>query len=759
MTNMNAESAVGLSSIPLNRQTCDSEPIHIPGAIQPHGMLISFDAKTFHIKQVSANCHSFVGRSAESLLNQPLATLFGPAATHVLKDALSHDDLRQVNPLSLEVDSESVGRMQFDGILSRYNGALILELEVAHTGQDITFFSLDHSVRQSVLAVQGAKTVAAACEHVAREIRKLSGFDRVLVYEFDERWNGVVLAEDRAPEMDSYMGQRFPASDIPAQARNLYSTNWIRLIGDANYEPVPLIPANDPETGLPLDLSLSVLRSVSPVHLEYMRNMQTFASMSVSVMKDDKLWGLIACHHPSPHFLSYKVRSVCEFLGQIFSSQISSIQVRDREEKRKERKALLAEIDRSLRSAPDLPLGFASNDYLLRLGDSTGAALALRGNIYRYGECPSQDQVASIVKWLEVTMTEELFVSDQLSSVYAPASSYIKVAAGLMAIHVTDDPEMYLLWFRPELVKTVEWAGKPEKEKREGESDALHPRKSFAIWQDVEREKSAPFREFDHEAVADLRTVVLLKLVSKANKDLEESNGELESFATIVAHDLKEPLRGMRNYTSFVLEDCFDNLDEDSQRRLKAAVTLGGELENLLTSLYDYSRMGRVEFSVDSVSLQMVLNSVLNRLAILTETHKVEIFVPRPLPTLICDRIRVGEIFQNLISNAIKYNTNEVKTIEISYREPTSKKPAVFCVKDNGIGIDPRHHQEIFKIFKRLHARQEYPGGTGTGLAIVKRLVDRHSGEIWVESAVGQGSAFHFTLAPDKDSFEDVSRV
>jgi light-regulated signal transduction histidine kinase (bacteriophytochrome) len=234
-----------------------------------------------------------------------------------------------------------------------------------------------------------------------------------------------------------------------------------------------------------------------------------------------------------------------------------------------------------------------------------------------------------------------------------------------------------------------------------------------------------------------------------ANDELQQSNRELDDFAYIASHDLKEPLRGIHNYSMFLLEDYADKLDAEGRSKLETLMRLTRRMEVLIDSLLQYSRLGQVDLNMDEVDLNEVVAEVLENLDVNLKAGQVEVITPRPLPRVLGDRVQLGEIFHNLIVNGVKYNESQRKRIEIGYRD---SQPPVFYVRDNGIGIPDKHFDVIFRIFKRLHARDKYGGGTGAGLTIVKKIVERHNGSIWVESTPGEGTTFYFTLAKG-DSF------
>lgn len=255
------------------------------------------------------------------------------------------------------------------------------------------------------------------------------------------------------------------------------------------------------------------------------------------------------------------------------------------------------------------------------------------------------------------------------------------------------------------------------------------------------RERTLELRQ---ELTERLRTEQELE---RRNDELHQSNKELDDFAYIASHDLKEPLRGIHNFSTFLLEDYADKLDDDGRSKLETLTRLTRRMETLIDSLLHFSRLGRVDLAIDQVDLNGIVREAVDSLDINLKEAGIELRMPRRLPTVRADRARVGEIFYNLIVNAMKYNDKERKWIEVGFLD---ESPPVFYVRDNGIGIQEKHFDSVFRIFKRLHGRDKYGGGTGSGLTIVKKIVERHNGKIWVESTYGEGTTFYFTLEEDK---------
>jgi light-regulated signal transduction histidine kinase (bacteriophytochrome) len=721
--------------------SCATEPIHVPGAIQPHGLLLVLDEGSpgLEVLQGSDNAEALVGRPIRGLLGRPLAEMLDQDDLRRLTQALRAPDLRTVNPVPLTLASRV-----FDGIVHRATAGLVLELEPRAASTGVDFFSFYHDVRGSVLRLSTAGTLGDAARAAVHEVKRLTGFDRVLIYRFDEQWNGETIAEDADAGMDRYLGLRFPATDIPVQARALYAKNWLRLIADVDYRPAPVVPAVSPASGQPLDMTYSALRSVSPVHRQYMRNMRTASSMSISIMKDDRLWGLISCHSRGPRYVPYRVRSGCEFIGQAFSAQITAIEGREDVAVRAGLRHTVQELTRRIARHGVADGLTQSCEQLIGLVGAAGAALCFKERIIGIGAAPSEATIRLLLDDVRrATRAGDVFCT----TAWAPGTAVAACdedagVTGVLALPITSEHDDYLVWFRPELVRTVEWAGDPRKGQASPiAGQTLGPRQSFELWKETVRGTSAPWSAAEIDAAANLRNEVVAHELSRLNASLARSNAELDAFAYIATHDLKEPLRGIRNYASFVLEDE-GGLKDDSRARLETIGLLTRRMERLLDSLYHYSKVGRVELAFVSTDLDEMLDDVLIRLTPTLQERRVAVRRPSRLPRVRCDAVRVGEVFYNLVANAAKYNDKPEPWIEVGW-----DGDATFHVRDNGIGIADKHREDVFTMFRRLHGRDgPFGDGTGTGLTIAKRIVELHGGRLWVDSAPGVGTTFYFDL-------------
>ncbi|MEA5580428.1 ATP-binding protein [Nodularia harveyana UHCC-0300] len=732
---------------------CNQEPIHIPGSIQPHGVMFALKESDLTILQVSNNTFDFFGLNPEELLNQKLNFLLESEQINLLQDALKQENLLIFNPIEINIHSGNKS-LKYDGILHRIDGVLILELEPKNPEKSYIFRKLYNLIKLAITKLKYTYSLAEIGKILVTEVKTITGFDRVMLYRFDQDWHGTVIAEEKPEYLIPYLGLSYPASDIPAQARKLYSQNWIRLIPNVHYQPAAIIPTNNPLTDAPLDLSQSVLRSVSPLHIEYMQNMGVTASMSISIMKDGNLWGLISCHHQSPKYIPYEIRNACELLGEIISLEIAAKEDSEYIEDKINLKSCHSKLVEYMSLENNFIDGLINKQpNLLNLVNAEGASVCFRGEYFTVGKTPTQQDIQDLVEWINQNQEGEIFYTDSLSQVYPEGEKLRDVASGLIALSISKSQKNYVLWFRPEVVQTVDWGGNPHKpvKVKENGNISLSPRKSFDLWKETVLLKSQPWKSYQVNAALELRSAIIGIVLRKAdeiaqlNIELERSNDELDAFAYIASHDLKEPLRGIHNYSNFLMEDYGDIINEEGRTKLKTLIRLTQRMDDLIDSLLHFSRLGRVDISMQPTDLNSLVHRSLDLLTARIEEMNIDIRIPRPLPTVYCDRIQVGELFNNLITNSIKYNDKPEKWISIGYIDEPPL-PITFYIRDNGIGIPEKHFEAIFRIFKRLHAPSKYGGGTGAGLTIAKKIVERHGGKIWVDSIYSEGSTFYFTL-------------
>ncbi|MFD4273232.1 ATP-binding protein [Streptomyces cyaneofuscatus] len=753
---------------------CVREPIHLLGGVQSYGALVAARLHDAVVDTVSRNAGDVLGRAAGELVGRPVTELVGDEQWALARESTETAGAGEGTPdgpaasgvLSLSLESDD-GRVRlFDVTVHRVAELLVLEFEPRAAEGPFVFQNFYPRVRRALHRLQGATNVTECCAAAVREVQALTGYDRVVAYRFDgAEGPGQVIAEVRNEGREPWLGLWFPASDIPPQARRLYARNWIRVIGDVDDATVGLLPELREGTGEPLDLSGSILRTVSGYHLEYLRNIGVASSMSVSLLRDGELWGLIACHGDEPRRLTPEVRAACEFFGIALSLQLAAVAEREQaDELSGRRRALAALLARLSSQEPDALLRPGSGMAELLLADGV---LLVRGTEVTATGDPVPAALPGLLERLAgAGPVGEVWSSDRVPEALgldAAEAEAQGVPAGLLFLPFNRAGDL-LAWWRREQPAPREWAADPARPVRTGPGgERLTPRGSAAVHRATVRGRSTPWSPAQRVVAGELwreMSGLLSRQMAELearNTELARTNEDLDSFAHAAAHDLKEPLRGISNAAAFIVEDAGAVLDDTSLRRLTTVRRLAERMDGLLDSLLHFSRLGQVGLKREELSLEEVVDDALlvagGRLA----EQGVTVVRPAPLPRVRADRERLREVLENLFVNAAKYAADEgtgerrVWVEAVPVAEPGGGEAVAVVVRDNGIGIPPGQQEDVLQLFRRLHRREERGGGSGVGLAVVKRIVERHGGRLWLESPVaapggGPGTAVWFTL-------------
>lgn len=500
----------------VNLENCAREPIHIPGAIQPHGLLFVLREPDLTIVQVSENVAGLLDIPPEKLLHHDLSSFLNEEQVEKVRFALSSVDAMDNNPVELQLKALNVG-LTLDGFVHRHDGFSYLELEPATLAAGAKFLDFYRLVSRLTSRLHSAGSLPDLLREAASGVREMTGFDRVMIYRFAESHEGEVLAEAKAENVDSYLGLWYPASDIPEQARRLYALNPIRNIVDVSYTPALIVPTINPDTHRPVDLSFAGLRSVSPIHLEYLKNMGVTASMSVSIMMGEKLWGLLACHHLSARYVPYEIRKACTFIGQVLSGEIARREAEAESRYQSEATLIKAKFLELMAGVTDpLPVLVRSSPNLLDLIPADGAAVVIGDNAHMVGETPGYDDLMEIVQLLQSAHLPSSFVTRSLKNNFPLTESMRATASGLIALEIAREPAAYILFFRPETAQTVLWGGNPEKPViATDDGFRLSPRKSFEIWKEEVRGQALPWSKSEVRIASDLRNLISVVVYAK----------------------------------------------------------------------------------------------------------------------------------------------------------------------------------------------------------------------------------------------------
>lgn len=691
---------------------CAREPIHLLGSVQSHGALLALAEPELTVTVASSNTVSVLGVVPEALLGLPVADLLGAEqAGHLRQAASGEDSAAAIVPVRLE---ERAQGYQLEVSVYRGDGLVICEFEPS-ADQPFRFSSFYPGVRRALLQLESAPTVTGLCQAAVRQMRAFAGYDRVVAYRFDGDGPGEVIAEDVAPGWEPWLGLWFPAIDVPPQARRLYLRNWIRVIADVDDPGAALIPPLRPGTQRPLDLSGSALRTVSSYHLEYLRNIGVRGSMSVSLIKDGRLWGLIACHSGGPRRLTADQRAACEMFGIALSLQLDSIEDRHRAAHQAEARRVLQEMTAAAESIAPERFG----DHLMadsaRLRDLVGAdGIYLRFGTASYasGLVPDLPGLPALLARLPAVPVGRAWSTHRLGEELGEQAHLAGDCAGMLLVPLRPGGDM-LAWFRGEASRTVRWAADPERPVVTGSrGQRLTPRGSSSVWQETVRGQCLPWSDQDH-GIAEETYRALLQAAVRHVAVLSKA-GVTDSAV----------------------------LDDVAMKRLNTIHGLAVRLDELLNSLLEYSSLGRADLRMTSVSLDDVLDEVEEILGARFAEADVELRRPMRLGVVSGDRIRLQEVLVNLIGNAVSYAAADPpRWVEVGHEDvvpPDASQPVrAFYVRDNGIGVRAEQPEDVSGPAAR---------GGSAGLTISRRIVERHGGRLWVRSVPAQANTFYFTV-------------
>jgi light-regulated signal transduction histidine kinase (bacteriophytochrome) len=790
-------------SASIDLTNCDREPIHIPGAIQPYGALLALREPAMVIEQASESVLHHLGYPAAEIIGRTVDAVFGMG----VRD--------QVRALALQATERSTGQLHtrgpdggerwFDAGVSRSDGLLLLELEPASEHERLPPERFGSVMREIVERLEVADNLTELAQGVATQMREVTGFDRVWVYRFHPDWHGEIIGEAKRDDIETWLGMHYPASDIPAQARALFLRNWVRAIPDLQFTPSPVIPANNPLTGEPLDLGNALLRSVSPIHVQYLTNMGVTASLVISLIHRGKLWGLISGHHyTGPKRVTQDVRALCEFLAQALSLQLGTTdRLEDREYALQVRAAQSALLSRMADEEPAEKVLTTGAVTLLDVACADGAVVLRDGRVWRVGPTPDDAQLAGLMEWLRARQ-DDVYETTRLAADYPAADAFRNVASGLLALPLSRDRRDFVLWFRGERRQIVRWAGDPRKPVtiREDGSTRLHPRGSFDLWEEEVRGTSSPWRGIEREAALDIRRAVLDLLVRKAeeiallnhelalaNTQLEQTAVELEAqteelmaqrsereqmlaterklrgeaerankakadFLAVMSHELRTPLNAIGGYAQIMSMGARGPVTDDQESDLERIQVNQRHLLGLINSILNFTKLeaGQIQFALSRVGVRELLHGLEALVGPQMRTKSLHLTISDCGPvTVMADEEKLRQILLNLLTNALKF-TPAGGSVDVSCE--VERGIVQIHVRDTGRGIPASEVHTIFEPFVQVerHVTSLNDQGVGLGLAISSELARGMGGHLRVRSEVGRGSTFSLTLpvAPEE---------
>lgn len=759
-------------TFPVNLSNCDEEPIHIPGAVQPFGILLGFDPESDELRVYSENAAELFQKSETEMLQLKFADLL---TVEEREGSFENVRSKKRNLIKVRISGDKSLRY---GVSYQSQGLNIFEVELDSDAEKVSNASrylADLPIMMNdVFSHENVKTLM---DFSARKIKELTGFDRVMIYRYDENFDGEVVAEAREENLEAFLGLHYPASDVPPQARILYARNWTRIIPTIHYKPVLLKPKKH-ET---LDLSDSIIRSVSPIHVEYLENMGVRASMSISLIQEGKLWGLVACHHyASDHLVPIDIRLGCEAYGQLVSRAIQGLESAEALEDTRGGEEKLQGLVAKMSEENFLSHIYGLKERFLDLFDCSGMHIQLGEDRFSLGEELPQAFVQEVSQLLAERSVFDPLISHRARDILEGNLKGSERFAGLMALSLSHKHNYYIICARPEVKQKLKWAGNPNAGVKNLKTNGarLSPRGSFDLWEEMHEGESiawspntvALFKKF---ALLFVKIVIDRKeLAEKSNKELHALNRAKDEFVATVSHELRTPLNSIIGWTELALSK--ELKAERMPEALKIIQRNARSQNQLISDLLDVSRIisGKMKLSVRSMRVSEVVEAVVLSFRPAAEAKDISIVshTSEDSDTILGDPQRVQQVVWNLVSNAIKFSKKKSRVWVLVERVNSQVE---LKVKDQGIGLSPEDLERVFGRFEQVDSSiGRKAGGLGLGLAISKHIVELHGGKIWAESeGAGTGTTMvvSFPISPLKpvaqgdlpidDDFEDAVNV
>ncbi|MBC7745300.1 MAG: GAF domain-containing protein [Flavobacterium sp.] len=732
-----------MSDFQVDLTNCDRELIQIPGQIQSHGFLIAIDDE-YIIRFHSDNLNSFIKEISNNLIGQPIEYIESfiekqqPDFLKKLVDfGKSNKSFEQTNPFQISIKGVS-----YYLIISTAPGFYVLEFEPV-----ILDFVMDvqKMIGRSITEVLADVDLNSLLNIAAAEIKSTILYDRVMIYRFASDGHGEVVAEAKNEDLDSWKGLHYPASDIPKQARELYKLNLTRLIADVHTMPSRISTAATNQQ--PLDLTNSQLRAVSPIHIQYLKNMGVASSFSISLLNKKELWGLIACHNYSPRSIDFKSRESSKLIGQILSSALVFRQDKENHEIYEIYKNYLDQLTKQLQESDSIEEALINKQVnLLNAVNASGAVLLYQKKMFKLGTTPDDAQLTKLFRWIKESEKDALYFTSSLSEEHPEAGSYRKVGSGMLLSVLSKELEEYIIWFKPEFIQTIKWAGNPEKPVEINANGFAHisPRHSFDAWSQTVSGKSDSWGAEEIKSAMRLKAEIMFAVNLKAaairllNEKLIKAYEELDTFSFTISHDLKNPISAIKGYSQLLERD--KTISEFGKTLVKSITERINKMNLMINEVLEYSRIGRSDEQFKNIDLKVLINEVIKDLDQVYLTDNLKITVAET-PDLHGDMVMMNQVFSNLIGNAVKYSRGSNPAL-IHVSGEVNGSEIRYTIQDNGLGIEQKNLTKIFELFNRME-NAKYIEGSGVGLAIVKRIVDKHKGRIWAESEIGRGTTFY----------------
>lgn len=712
-------------------EECHEEKIQYFNEIQPFGYLIGIDISTLKIEFVSDNISLLFFENAVNLI--------GKKITDYLAIDIDFDKILSLDEGEFDRDSIQINSQTYH--LTTYHNSQIIYLEL----ENLIVVENRSSYHYDSEQLLYTKSIEDNWTLLINSIKGLIGYDRVMIYQFLEDNSGVVVAENVDAGMDSYLGLRFPEFDIPKQARLLYIKKKSRMVADIDEERIGVISRDNK----PVDLTYTSIRAFSSAHLEYLRNAKAFGSFSVSIVINDRLWGLVACQNSTPKYIPNQVRLQAELLTRLARLTYVNFKSNERLQFQNHFNEIAMRLKENLLVEDSLQNSIHNNIHEIQdLTDADGIALVAHENIFTHGNTPEIEEIFRIKKWAKENEITTLFCSNSFLIDYEETLNLTSASAGVMFSFLDQHYQHFIIWFKKEEIYNVNWAGKPTKFENtkiidEVETLYFSPRKSFQIWEQEIGRKSFVWKEKEIFVAKEVLKLIVETLhiqsfkIHSLYEQLQEINEELDSFSYTISHDLRTPLTVMKLNCQILQRTLGDT--EMKADRLKSVISEIDRMTEMMQEILTLSKAKKSEIILKEIETRPIIDKIVQDVLMYYSAEETNVEIEN-IEHVFADKTMVFEVFQNVIGNAVKYSSTQ-EFPKVSIKSEIVDDQVIYQISDNGIGIKKDDHDKMFKLFSRMSNTGNIQGN-GVGLSIALRMMNRMDGDINFESKEGEGTTF-----------------
>ncbi|MBP6578035.1 MAG: GAF domain-containing protein [Chryseobacterium sp.] len=722
---------------------CDQEPIHIIGEVQEYGFLIG--TKGSEIAFYSENVLSLFSLKPKSVLGEKIEVLFDQLKLDINWDNFSHNQELAIQHINFNGEEYTLS-------IHSNNGFTLYEIEKVFPHHKI---NKEYQAVQNILRKSNDENI---WKILLKEIQEIIDFDRAMIYQFLYDGSGEVIEESVKDGLESYLHLHYPESDIPAQARALYLKNPVRITSHASGKTYPILGTEKEK----IDLTYSVTRATSPVHVQYIKNSGMEASFSTSIIINGVLWGIVACQNAKPKHLDLQSRLLVETLTRTSANAYATFKSRETLEDYQRINLNNISLRQNLLSEENFGKALENNiDDIMKTCGAEGMIIKINNEILTHGNVPNLSDIEKIIDWSKVNnqdFEENIFISSTFCKTSNLELDDSDISCGIIISVLGNNTSDMLIWIRKEQGQKIKWAGNPEKKTISEIKDGVEiikfsPRKSFEIWKEYVKDTALPWKSKEIESAKWITSVILKASHTKSsqildlNNQLKELNQELDSFSYTISHDLNTPLTVIK--LNAQLMKRIVKSEDSSHKYLDNIVNQVDTMSDMMKNVLELSKIKKSEIELKKIEVDLLINKLAEDSKVSFDAPHTEIIIENT-PEVLGNPTMVYQVFGNVIGNAIKYSSKSsnptVKIIgEVFHNQVTYK------ITDNGIGIDKKDADKMFKIFSRMSNAKAF-NGNGVGLNIVQHLMEKMGGAISYESESGVGTTFILKFKkPDYD--------